>query len=145
MHTNHTNAATGAAVPISLGFEKFSHALGFNHLNIFHHTHTITFTIPLVKVCKLLTRHRIALATRLDLMLPKFWAAPFDIAVFASGNATCAMSNVAPLRRNSMSKSKISPANAAVHSAWRNKFRGKFSLTHQTLFCFYGLIVLCFF
>jgi len=60
----------------------------------------------------------------------EFFAASFDVAVFGSWKATCAVGYFASYPRYAMRVGYVSSSYGAVHSAWRNKFRGKFVSDH---------------
>ena len=129
MHANNA-AAVWTTMPFSLAFKKFYHALLFYHFDVFNHAHTVAFAVAFVKVRKLLAGNRVALAAGLDLLFSKFWAAPYNVAVFGSWKATCAMSYFALFRWYSVSVCVICFAKGAVHAARRNKFWVEFGFGH---------------
>ena len=129
MNTNYISAAW-ASVLFCLALKEFVHALSLNHFEVFYHTHAIAFAVAFVKVCKFFTGHRVAFAAGLDLVFGKFFAASFDVAVFGSGKAACAICYFASYSRYPMCISDVGSADGTVHSAGCNKFRGKFVIYH---------------
>jgi uroporphyrinogen-III synthase len=61
----------------------------------------------------------------LDLVFGEFTAASFDVAVFGSGKAACAMGYFASLPWYSTRVSYVCFADTTVHSAGSNKIRSK--------------------
>ena len=127
MNTNHI-PAVWASVLFLLALKKFNKALVFNHFEVFNHAHTISFPIAFIKVSKFFTRDSVAFAARVDLMFGEFFAGSFDVAVFGSGKAACAICYFASYSWYPTCISDVGSANGAVHSAWRNKFRKKISV-----------------
>ena len=93
---------------------------------------------------KVLARYGVALAAGLNLVFGQFVAASFDVAVFGSWKAACAMRNFSSLTRDSMRVSQVGFAYAAVHSAWSYEFRREFYRGHQLVLGVNSLIVLRF-
>jgi membrane protein implicated in regulation of membrane protease activity len=81
-------------------------------------------------VVEVFAGHCVALVAGLDLVFGEFFAASFDVAVFGSGKATCAVGYFASYPRYPMRVSYVGFAYGAVHSARRNKFSGKFVRCH---------------
>ena len=89
-------------------------------------------------------RHRVAFTARLDLVFSKFWAGAYYIAVFGALSAACAVGYFAPFRWYPMGVGVVGSAYAAVHSAWRDKFRCEFGGNHNLVLVAKGLIILRF-
>jgi len=61
-------------------------------------------------VVEVFAGHCVAFAAGLDLVFGEFFAASFDVAVFGSGKATCAVGNFAPCPRYPMRVSNVTLA-----------------------------------
>ena len=124
-------SAVGTLVFFLLTCQKSFHAIGFQLLEVFNHTHAVTFPIPPVQAVKVFAGHSVAFAAGLDLVFGEFFASSFDVAVFASRKASCAVGYFAFFPRYAMYVSVVGFAYTAVHSAWRDECRDKFILGHQ--------------
>ena len=61
----------------------------------------------------------------------EFFAASFDVAVFGSGKAACAVGYFAALSRYSYIVGYVGFAGATVHSAGSNKLRSKHTINDK--------------
>ncbi len=66
-------------------------------------------------------------------MLGKLFAASYYVAVFGSGKASSTIGYFTSNPWNFMRASKVGFADGAVHSAGRNKLRGKFVTFHYLI------------
>ena len=101
MHANYI-PAFWASVLFLLILEELVHAFSFKFMQVFNHAHAIAFTVTFIQMIKVLAWYGVALTAGLDLMFRQLGAASFDVAVFGSWKAACAMRNFASLPRNSM-------------------------------------------
>ncbi len=67
MHANNV-ATVGASIFLRLDFEKLIHAFFPEDFLVFHHTHAIALSIPLIKAGKVSAGHGVTLVAVLDLV-----------------------------------------------------------------------------
>lgn len=129
---NRDNIATFRAfIFLFLILQELVHAFIFQFFKIFHHAHTITFSVTHIKTIQILTRHILTFKTEIDFILRKFFAASFDETILVARKTTWTMGYFASFFRNSSWICKIPFANPTIHSAWRDKFSLEFSFLHK--------------
>ncbi len=70
----------------------------------------------------------------MDLVLAEFFAAAFDIAVFAAWTTAYAVGYLASFLWDTMGLGEVAFADAAVHAAWRYEFRLEMCLLHKRMY-----------